>query len=144
MFKRAQLELAELHAKLLAPFGISDHELAFLLFLAAREPESQQQAAGRLGVDRTTMAALVDALEGKGLVARHPDPADRRRNLVELTSAGRETLRGATRASDQAEQRLLAALDDAESAQPRSLLRRIATSGEPMRSGRAGSQDESR
>ena len=34
------------------------------------------------------MVALVDALEGKGLVQRHADAADRRRNVVELTAAG--------------------------------------------------------
>jgi DNA-binding MarR family transcriptional regulator len=127
LLKRAQLELEELHEELLAPLGISAHELSVLLFLDAREPESQQQAARRLGVDRTTMVALIDGLEEKALVARRPDPADRRRNVVELTSAGRKALRDATRASDRAERRLLRELDDAESAQLRSLLRRIAT-----------------
>ncbi|MEV6833778.1 MarR family transcriptional regulator [Streptomyces sp. NPDC051133] len=46
-------------------------ELAVLAVLAAGRPLSQLQAARRLGVDRTTMVALVDALEGKGLVERH-------------------------------------------------------------------------
>jgi len=124
LLKRATLELSRLHAEVLAPLGINDHELSLLLFLGAGEPESQQQAAQRLGVDRTTMVALVDALEGKGLVARRPDPADRRRNVIELTQAGREMMRDATRASDQAERRLLGELDDAEAAQLRSLLRR--------------------
>ena len=126
LLKRAQLELAGLHEELLEPFGISAGELAILLLIDAREPESQQQAARRLSVDRTTMVALIDALESKDLVARRPDAADRRRNVVELTAAGRNTLRRATRASDQAEQRLLADLDEAEAAQLRSLLRRVA------------------
>ena len=126
LLKRAQLELASLHEELLEPLGISAGELAILLLIDAREPESQQQVARRLSVDRTTMVALIDALEGKDLVARRPDAADRRRNVVELTAAGRNTLRRATRASDQAEQRLLAELDEAEAAQLRSLLRRVA------------------
>jgi DNA-binding MarR family transcriptional regulator len=126
LLKRTTLGLADLHAELLAPLGITDHELSLLLFLGAGEPESQQEAARRLGVDRTTMVALIDALEAKALVARRPDPADRRRNVVELTKTGREVLRDATRASDEAEQRLLGALDDSEAAQLRSLLRRIA------------------
>jgi DNA-binding MarR family transcriptional regulator len=126
LLKRALLELDGLHEESLAPYGISARELAVLLLLDAREPESQQQAAKRLGVDRTTMVALIDALEDKGLVARRPDAEDRRRNVIALTGSGRKTLRQATRASDQAEQRLLAELDEAESAQLRSLLRRIA------------------
>ena len=67
---------------------MTGRELAVLTVLAGDEPASQQQAAQRLGVDRTTMVALVDALEGKGLVQRHADAADRRRNVVELTAAG--------------------------------------------------------
>jgi DNA-binding MarR family transcriptional regulator len=121
-------ELAALHEELLAPTGINAGELSVLLLLDAREPESQQQVAQRLGVDRTTMVALIDALEGKDLVARRPDPADRRRNVIELTDTGRKTLRRATHASDQAEQRLLTQLDDAERDQLRSLLRRVSTS----------------
>ena len=65
-------------------------------------------------------------LEGKGLVARRPDAGDRRRNVVELTAAGRTTLAGATRASDEAEQQLLADLDAGEAAQLRQLLGRLA------------------
>lgn len=129
LFKQAQRQLDQLHAELLDPLGITGHELGVLLFLDAREPESQQQVAGRLGVDRTTMVALIDGLEEKGLVVRRPDPADRRRNVVELTSEGRTTLADAIKASDRAERQLLSELDDAEAAQLRSLLRRIAAGG---------------
>jgi DNA-binding MarR family transcriptional regulator len=114
-----------LHEELLAPFGISAGELAILLLIDAREPESQQQVARRLGVDRTTMVGLIDALEGKDLVARRPDAADRRRNVIELTATGRRTLRRATKASDQAERRLLVDLDEAEAAQLHGLLSRV-------------------
>ena len=127
LLKRAALELEDLHQQHLAPVGISVRELAVLLLLGAREPGSQQQAARRLGVDRTTMVALVDALEDKGLVARRPDAGDRRRNVVELTKTGEATLARATLASDAAEQQLLAGLSNAESAQLRDLLGRIAT-----------------
>src|SRR5262245_39558173 len=108
LLKRAQLELDGLHEEHLAPYGISARELAVLLLVDAREPEPKQQAGKRLGVDRTTMVALIDALETKGLVMRRPDSEDRRRNVIALTGSGRNTLRQATRASDQAEQRLLA------------------------------------
>jgi DNA-binding MarR family transcriptional regulator len=125
LLKRAHVALGDLHDELLAPTGVTHRELAILMFLDAREPESQQQVAGRLGVDRTTMVALIDGLEDKGLVERRPDPADRRRNVIAITPTGRKTLRQATRASDRAEQRLLADLDDAEAAQLRALLARL-------------------
>ena len=97
-----------------------------LLLLQAREPESQQQTAERLQVDRTTMVALLDGLEAKGLVAREADPNDRRRNVVALTDVGRRTLEKALRASDKAERRLLRALNESERTQLRALLARVA------------------
>src|SRR3954453_11608167 len=127
LLKRAFVDLEKLHQEHLAPSGINSRELAVLLLLDGREPESQQQAASRLGVDRTTMVALLDGLEDKGLVARRPDAHDRRRNVVALTGAGAATLARATRASDEAEQRLLAELDEADSAKLRELLAHIAT-----------------
>ena len=126
LLKRALVDLEDLHREHLDPLGIGGRELSVLLLLQAREPESQQQTAERLQVDRTTMVALLDGLEAKGLVARVADPADRRRNVVALTEAGRRTLEGALRASDKAERRLLAALDESERTQLRGLLARIA------------------
>lgn len=125
LLKRALLDLEDLHAEHLAPVGVSGRELGVLLLLDGRDPESQQQAAARLGVDRTTMVGLVDGLEAKGLVARRPDAGDRRRNVLDLTRDGQKALVQAVRASDVAERQLLADLDDAESAQLRALLTRL-------------------
>jgi DNA-binding MarR family transcriptional regulator len=123
--KHAFFELEELHGVHLAGSPVNVRELSVLLLLDAREPESQQQAAERLGVDRTTMVGLLDGLEGKGLVARQPDPADRRRNVVALTDAGRKALKEARAASDKAERELLSDLSATEAAQLRALLSRI-------------------
>ena len=72
------------------------------------------------------MVALIDGLEAKGLVARRADAGDRRRNVLELTRDGQTALVRSVRASDEAERQLLAELDDAESAQLRTLLTRLA------------------
>jgi hypothetical protein len=58
----------------------------------------------------------------EGPADRH---ADRRRNVLELTTDGQTALVRAVRASDEAERQLLAELDDAESAQLRTLLTRL-------------------
>ena len=126
LLKRALVRLHALHDEHLEASGVTAPELAVLLLLDGREPESQQQAAQRLGVDRTTMVGLLDALEAKHLVARRPDPGDRRRNVIALTRAGHQKLQQATRASDRAERELLAELDDSEATQLRELLGRIA------------------
>ena len=127
LLKHAQLQMAELTAKALTPYGIDGRELGVLLVLADHEPASQQQAAQRLCIDRTTMVALLDTLEGKGLVSRHPHADDRRRNVVELTDAGQDTLRRATRASDDAEREFLAPLSPRAAQQLRDSLQTIVT-----------------
>jgi DNA-binding MarR family transcriptional regulator len=115
----------ELNEEALAPFGIDGRELGILLVLAGHEPGSQQQAAQRLGIDRTSMVARLDALEGKGLVSRHPHAEDRRRNVVELSDAGRDTVRLATKASERAEATLLATLSDEDGERLRDALQAI-------------------
>jgi DNA-binding MarR family transcriptional regulator len=110
LLKHVQQRLFELTSAALAPYHIHGRELAVLIVLAGGEPASQQEAAGRLGIDRTTMVALLDVLEDKGLVARRPDTHDRRRNVVALTDQGTRTLHDATEASDDAERQFLAAL----------------------------------
>jgi DNA-binding MarR family transcriptional regulator len=126
LLKHAQLRLAELGRAALAPFGISGRELAVLIAIDDRTSQSQQEVARRMAVDRTTMVALIDDLEDKGLVQRQQDPDDRRKNVVVLTDAGRTTLRRATAATREAERRLLGSLSDDESALLKKALQAIA------------------
>jgi DNA-binding MarR family transcriptional regulator len=126
LLKHAQLRLAGLTGAAMAPFGVTGRQCAVLIAIDSRAPLSQQEVAHRLGVDRTTMVALIDELEGKGLVQRRRDPDDRRKNVVALTEAGRTTLRHASRAGDEAERRFLSALPGDEAAQIKVALRAIA------------------
>lgn len=122
LLKHARLRMGELTAEALTPYGIDGRELGVLLVLAGYEPTSQQQAAQRLGIDRTTMVAMLDTLEDKALVSRHPDANDRRRNVVELTEAGQDVLQRATKASDEAERTFLAPLGPQRAQQLRDAL----------------------
>jgi DNA-binding MarR family transcriptional regulator len=112
LLKHAQQRMSELTEAALAPLGINGRELGVLNVLMGREPGSQQQAAQRLGIDRTTMVAVLDTLERKGLVSRHPHADDRRRNVVELTENGVRTVTAANAASEAAEQELMAVLTE--------------------------------
>jgi DNA-binding MarR family transcriptional regulator len=112
LLKRAQQRLVQAAEPVMAEYGIDGRQLAVLTVLAADYPLSQHEAAGRLGVDRTTMVALVDELEAKGLVERHRSPDDRRKNIVQLTDAGQRCLDGAERARNEVERDFLAPLGD--------------------------------
>jgi DNA-binding MarR family transcriptional regulator len=126
LLKHAQLRLSELTAPAMEPYGISGRQLAVLAAIDDRVPQSQQEVAGRLGVDRTTMVGLIDELEEKGLVQRSTAPDDRRKNVVVLTGVGNDTLRGATKATAEAERLLLAGVSDSDRAAFRRVLRTIA------------------
>ena len=131
LLKRALVDLEDLHRVHLGPLGIDGRELAVLLLLEAREPGSQQQAAARLGVDRTSMVGLLDGLEAKGLVERHTDREDRRRNVIAITDSGHRTLDKAVRASDKAERQLLDQLSAADQKHLRALLTRVSAGHPP-------------
>ncbi len=125
LLKHVHQRLIERAGPALAPYGIDGRELAVLIVLDGERPLSQQEAARELMIDRTTMVAMVDALEAKGLVVRRPDPADRRRNLVEFTDAGRGVLAAASAARDAADEEFLAPLGDEGARQFRAALRTL-------------------
>jgi DNA-binding MarR family transcriptional regulator len=116
LLKHAQLRFFELGTSALAPFGINGREVAVLHAIDGPDPLAQGEVARRMGIDRTSMVALIDELQEKGLVQRRQDPGDRRRNVVELTGAGRDTLQHATQAEEAAERLFLGPLpgDQAE------------------------------
>jgi DNA-binding MarR family transcriptional regulator len=53
---------------------------------------NQLEVARRLGVDRSVMVGVLDDLETAGLVARKPNPTDRRERAIAVTAAGTERL----------------------------------------------------
>jgi DNA-binding MarR family transcriptional regulator len=67
----------------------------------------------------------LDRLEQAGLIARSPDPEDRRGTLISLTPAGRELIDGVTEAHLANERRLLEALSSAERHRLAGLLRKL-------------------
>jgi MarR family transcriptional regulator, lower aerobic nicotinate degradation pathway regulator len=76
----------------LAERGASRQQYALLAALDERGPASQAALGRTGGIDPSDMVALVNDLVEQGLVARTPDPTDRRRNVVALTAAGHRRL----------------------------------------------------
>jgi DNA-binding MarR family transcriptional regulator len=125
LLKHVQLRFFELSTAALAPLGVNGREVAVLRAVDGPLPLAQGEIARQMGVDRTTMVALIDELQDKELVRRRQDPDDRRRNVVELTGVGRGILRQATRAAERAERTFLGPLSEDEARQFRKALRAL-------------------
>ncbi|MFI7029324.1 MarR family winged helix-turn-helix transcriptional regulator [Microbispora rosea] len=69
---------------------LSSGQVSVLVRLAKHGPASASELAAAERVRPQSMAAIVQALERAGLVERHRDPEDGRRQLVTLTELGRE------------------------------------------------------
>ena len=128
LLKHATAKLMAMTDAALEPFGIDSKDFGALRVLAHREPASQLQVAQTLGIDRTTMVAVLDALERKGIVLRRPDPTDRRRNVVELTEQGLKAYDGAEVAYAEAESVFLGGIDSSAAVQLRHTLRTLLAS----------------
>ncbi len=71
---------------------VSARHVGVLSVVVANPSLSQRRIGDLLRVDRTTMVALIDSLEGLGLVTRKRVPTDRRSFEIEATSKGRRVL----------------------------------------------------
>ena len=80
--------LAALDAEL-ADLGLSAAEVNALAALADG-PRTARALAEATAQRPSTLTGVLDRLERRGLVARHPNPADRRSVLIAPTPAGRE------------------------------------------------------
>lgn len=123
LLKHAHLALEQRTDAALADVGLTARDLGVLRVIAGGEARSQQEVAAVLGVDRTSMVALLDALERRGIVTRKPSELDRRRNVVELTRDGRSLFQRAEQRSIEVEQAFTAALGDAGGAELRRALK---------------------
>jgi DNA-binding MarR family transcriptional regulator len=125
---RAHLAHRAVAERALGPLRLSGKELGALSILIGEGPLSQQRLSERQGIDRTTMVAVVDALERHGYVERRRDPADRRSYALHPTAAGRRAVAKAARATQRAEDEFLAPIPAAERRRLKQLLRTLIAS----------------
>jgi DNA-binding MarR family transcriptional regulator len=112
----------------LEPLGLRPRHLVALTVLRDHGATTQQAFAAALHIDRTNVVGLLNELEVAGLIARTRSAEDRRRHLVELTSAGARRIGEADAALAAVEDEVLAALDAGQRAALYDLLQR-ATAG---------------
>jgi DNA-binding MarR family transcriptional regulator len=105
--------------------GLSPARVRLILALADAGAIRMSGLAEQLGVTNRAVTGLADALEGEGVVARRPDPADRRAVRLELTPAGMALVDEIERLQRQVSEEIFAALPQDERDQLAGLLRRF-------------------
>jgi DNA-binding MarR family transcriptional regulator len=92
-----QILLSELDT-LLRPFELTfaRYEALVLLSFSRTGALPLRLIGERLMVHPTSVTNTIDRLERAGLVARRPNPQDRRGTLAEITQAGRDVVQAAT------------------------------------------------
>jgi DNA-binding MarR family transcriptional regulator len=109
--------------------GLRGYHYRLLAALDEWGPASQADLGRSTSIDRSDVVAALNELEGRGLVERAVDPANRRRNIVSITPAGVSELGVLDQVISDIQERLLAPLSAAEREQFLRLLRRLADAG---------------
>jgi DNA-binding MarR family transcriptional regulator len=116
------------YAQAFAPLGLNEGDygvLAALRRAGAPYQLTPSDLARHQMMTSGGMTAAIDRLERKGLVARRPNPNDRRGSLVRLTDEGRKVVDRAMELQAEAESRLVQALDASERNTLEQLLRKL-------------------
>jgi DNA-binding MarR family transcriptional regulator len=118
------LEARRLLDRALAPLELRSREY-WLLALAGLGNFSQHEIAGQFGLDPSSLVALLDALERRGLLRRERNPNDRRVQWVKRTEEGERLFARALPRARRAEARQLAALSADDQTQLVAAMRKL-------------------
>jgi DNA-binding MarR family transcriptional regulator len=105
LLSRANARSHALLSDAFAAEGVRGYHFRLLAALDQHGPASQADLGRHTGIDRSDVVATLNDLVATGLAQRRPDPADRRRNVVTMTTRGADAL-----------ERLDAVLDDVQDA----------------------------
>jgi DNA-binding MarR family transcriptional regulator len=108
-----------------AGLGLAGLHMGALAVVESAGPMSQQALGEHLRKDRTSVVAIVDELEGEGLVERRRNPDDRRAYALEITEKGRDWLSRARPVLDESDEELLSDLSPEERQALLELLQRV-------------------
>jgi len=94
--------------------GVSLAKTKLLVYIQRNGPSRARDIADFFGFAPRTVTEGIDGLEREGLIAREPDPEDRRAKRIVLTDAGREAIQRSKGPRDFVIGHVLGALDDEE------------------------------
>jgi DNA-binding MarR family transcriptional regulator len=111
----------------LAPLGLRAKEF-WLLTMAGAGNVSQHEMAHLMGIDPSSLVAVLDGLEQRGWLRRQRNPKDRRMQWVQRTEEGDRLFQRAVPRARRAEAQQLAVLSDAHQRQLVTAMRKLVAS----------------
>jgi DNA-binding MarR family transcriptional regulator len=124
--RRAQVAVFQDFTRTTGAADITPGQFGVLTVIEANPGLSQTQLGNALGIDRSTVVAVIDRLETRGLVVRAAQPNDRRSHALKLSPAGIELRRRVEDMVRAHERHIARGLSAAEKVQLVQLLDRIA------------------
>jgi DNA-binding MarR family transcriptional regulator len=91
--RRAQVAVFQHFTETMGDAAITPGQFGVLAVISGNPGLSQTQLGNALAIDRSTVVAVIDRLEARGLVIRAAQPNDRRSHALQLSDAGTALLR---------------------------------------------------
>jgi DNA-binding MarR family transcriptional regulator len=113
-------------ARAMETVGLRPPHFGVMTLIEAHPGTTQQELVTGSLIDPSSMVAVIDELEERGLAERRQHPSDRRKHAVHLTAKGKRTLTRAREVAMKMIEELLSPLDEDERETLRLLLRKVA------------------
>jgi len=112
LLRRCQQRAIELFVAEVGRRGPTPRQFALLLTVAQNPGMSQTELVGATGIDRSTIADMLDRLAKRGLVKRTRAAGDQRANILTITPAGLALTRHALGPALRAQARIMEPLPE--------------------------------
>jgi len=126
LIRRAQQISSALFAEECGEFDLASVQYAALVAIRENPDVDATRLSALIAFDRSTIGDVLERLEGKGWIERHPSPTDRRVKLLRLSPTGEDLLRRVEPAVRRVQERLLAPLAPSDQAMIVRLLAQLA------------------
>ena len=123
--RRASLVIVESFLKHMAVYKLRPVDFSVLSLIAHNPGITSRQLCSTLNIQPPNLVGMVNALEKRELIVRHPHPHDGRAMGLHLTPAGKKLVRQAEQSATRLEDEATARLSASERKQLMQLLRKI-------------------
>lgn len=128
--RRTQIKIFQAFARTVGRHDVTPGQFGVLEIINANPGLNQSELGLAMGVDRSTVVAVIDRLEKRDIVVRDPSPKDRRSYALRLSQKGEDLLKTLVPLVQEHDRRAGEVLSDEETATLIDFLRRLEESNQ--------------